>query len=143
MKKLFILSLLLVFSLAGIAQDTNKEKDIRKFLELTGSGEMGVMAMQQMISSYKQAFTNVPDEFWDEFMKKVNPNDLIDLVVPIYDKYYTEEDIKALIAFYQTPIGQKTIKLMPQISQESMKAGEEWGMKLGEKIAEEMKAGGY
>ncbi|RQH10849.1 DUF2059 domain-containing protein, partial [Okeania hirsuta] len=39
---------------------------------------------------------------------------------PIYDKYFTEEDLQTLIEFYQTPTGRKTIELMPQLFQESM-----------------------
>lgn len=33
-------------------------------------------------------------------------------------KYYTEDDIRAMIAFYKTPTGQKSIRLMPQMTQE-------------------------
>lgn len=33
-------------------------------------------------------------------------------------KYYTKEDLKVMIAFYETPTGRKSIELMPQIIQE-------------------------
>lgn len=36
-------------------------------------------------------------------------------MIPIYDKYYTEDDIKQLTDFYQTPIGKKVISSTPLI----------------------------
>jgi len=39
---------------------------------------------------------------------------------PLYDKYFTEEDLQAMIDFYKTPTGKKTISVMPQLLQESM-----------------------
>jgi hypothetical protein len=38
---------------------------------------------------------------------------------PIYDKYFSSDDLKELVAFYKSPIGEKFVKLMPQIYQES------------------------
>lgn len=43
-------------------------------------------------------------------------NDLID----IYISVYTEEEIKAIIAFYRTPVGQKMLDKMPQLLQQTM-----------------------
>ena len=60
----------------------------------------------------------------------------VDLVIPVYDKYYSDADIKALIKFYQLDIGKKTIKVMPSLIGESMKIGQAWGQKLGPVIEE-------
>jgi uncharacterized protein len=38
----------------------------------------------------------------------------------LYDKHFTVEDLKGLIAFYKTATGQKSIQVMPQLMQESM-----------------------
>jgi hypothetical protein len=65
------------------------------------------------------------------------------LVTPIYDKYYTEADIDQLITFYNSPIGKKSVELMPVIMQESMSVGQEWGKKIAEKIAKKLKDKGY
>ena len=64
-------------------------------------------------------------------------------MIPIYDKYYTEDDIKQLTDFYQTPIGKKVISNTPLIMQESMQAGQSWGQKIGEKVIENLKVKGY
>ncbi|MDT8386626.1 MAG: DUF2059 domain-containing protein [Thiogranum sp.] len=56
------------------------------------------------------------------------------LMIPLYDKHYTHEDIKGLVQFYKTELGQKTIKLMPVLMQESMAVGQQWGRALGPEI---------
>jgi hypothetical protein len=82
-------------------------------------------------------------DFWDEFNKEVNAATLIDLVLPIYDKYFTDDDIVQLIAFYQSPVGKKVVEKLPVIMQESMQVGSEWGKQLSEKILERLKQKGY
>lgn len=42
----------------------------------------------------------------------------------IYDKHYTEQDLRELIAFYQTPIGKKVVAVSPLIESETLKAFE-------------------
>jgi len=55
----------------------------------------------------------------DEFPKRINFGELIEKVsFEIYDKYFTEAEVKDLIAFYKTPTAQKFIKNLPQISAE-------------------------
>ena len=55
---------------------------------------------------------------------------MLDLAVPIYDKNFSDQEIKSLIEFYQTPLGQKTIATLPKLSAELR----EEGRKLGESI---------
>ena len=54
----------------------------------------------------------------------------MDQVVPIYNKYLTHPEIKELLAFYQTPLGEKIRSVLPQITHESMLAGQQWAQKL-------------
>ena len=61
-------------------------------------------------------------------------NAINELSYPIYHKYLTSEEITQLIQFYKSPIGQKTMAILPVISTEAMRAGEEWGRSLGPEI---------
>ncbi len=125
--------------LASAKGDTAKEKEIRKLLEVTGSGKLGMQVLQQFVQQFKTAFPNAPEKYWNTFVKKAHPNELIDLIVPIYDQYFTTHEIQALIKFYQTPIGKKFVSLLPKITQASMQAGQEWGRKLGRMAMEDLK----
>jgi len=51
---------------------------------------------------------------------------LMDRVVPLYDKHYTQGEIQTLIQFYETPLGKKVTALRPQIAKEGMVVAEEW-----------------
>jgi hypothetical protein len=71
------------------------------------------------------------DLFFEKFHAKRDPNHLMDLLMPIYAKYYTDEDLKGLIALYQTPLGKKMLTVLPKIMAESQAAGGQWGQQLG------------
>ncbi|HEX8367547.1 MAG TPA: DUF2059 domain-containing protein [Pyrinomonadaceae bacterium] len=42
--------------------------------------------------------------------------------IAIYDKHYTLEEVRDLTAFYKSPTGQKSLRLMPAIMSDSMQA---------------------
>ncbi len=145
MKK-FLLSFLFLFSvLALFAQSSTPSKtdDIRKMMEISGAGKLGIQVMQTMMNSFQQSFPEVPSAFWKKAAQEFTAEGLIDLVVPIYDKHFTHEDIKGLLAFYESPVGQKLIEKLPVITQESMAAGEIWGEEIGQKVFEKLKKEGY
>ena len=52
-------------------------------------------------------------------------------MVPIYDKYYTHEDIKGLIQLYGTPLGKKMLVVLPKVMGESQAAATKWGETIG------------
>ncbi len=136
-------SIIFLVLMSMTAMGQTKEENIRKIMEVTGMAQMTQQIMDQMVAMQKQNNREVPNEFWDAFMAKVDTKELLDMMVPIYDKYYTEEDIVALLEFYNTPIGKKTISVTPALMQESMMAGQTWGMKLAEQIVAEMQKEGY
>jgi hypothetical protein len=111
-----------------------KRQDIRKLMELTGAAKIGQQMAAQMIPMFKQSNPQVPQKFWDNVMKEFDAKSMIDLVVPIYDKHLTHDDVKGLIAFYQSPLGRKMTSVMPQIAQESMQVGQQWGMQVAQRI---------
>ena len=51
-------------------------------------------------------------------LAKFHDVDFVDLLVPIYDTHYSLDDINALIAFYQTPTGRRTLEVQPLITSE-------------------------
>ena len=143
MKRVSIALLLIAIFTTGFSQSKTKTDNIQKLLEVTGSGKLGIQAMETMLVSFKQTYRQVPDSFWKDFMKEVNADALNKMVIPIYDKYYTESEIQQLISFYQTSLGQKVITTMPQIMQESMQIGQTWGREIAEKVFNNLKAKGY
>lgn len=137
-----VIPMCLVVALLGVATaqaDISPEKraEIQKLLRLTGVERLVGQMENQMLSSLKGSMPQVPEVFWTKFQQKMNTAELVEKIVPIYDKYYTVEDLKAINGFYETPTGQKVLATLPQVMQESMKVGQEWGEKIGRQAAEE------
>jgi hypothetical protein len=66
------------------------------------------------------------ERFKTKFRARLNYNEMINEVTYIvYDKHYTLEEIKDLIAFYKTPTGQKVLKTMPVVAEAAMKLTQE------------------
>jgi hypothetical protein len=111
-----------------------KRQDIRKLLEVTGSAKLGQQVLAQMMNTFRSTNPKVPDEFWDQVQKEFDAGTMIDLVVPIYEKHLTHDDVRGMLAFYQSPLGQKLIAVTPAITQESMQAGQQWGLGIAQRI---------
>ena len=62
---------------------------------------------------------------------------LIEMLVPIYQKHFTEQDLKDAIDLFKT--GKKISEKSPTIAQESMQASMQWGMELSTKLQKYMK----
>ena len=138
------LGLMLAGSLAtGADNPQAKRQDIRRMMELSGAGQIGMQVMNQLVAIYKQSNTGVPEKFWIDFMASVDPNEIVGMVVPIYDRYFSHDEIRQMIAFFQSPIGRKMVSVQPNIVQESMQAGQAWGERLGERVMKMLKEKGY
>ena len=143
MLKFSILIALLVSSFALSAQDSTKIKHIQQLMEITGSAKLGMQVLENLSAAYKKIYPAATQDFWDEFFKEADPQTLVNLIIPVYEKNFSDEDIVQLIAFYQTPVGKKVVEKMPVIMQESMQVGGEWGKQMGEKVLEKLKQKGY
>jgi hypothetical protein len=58
----------------------------------------------------------------DEEFQKIGMEDLIEEVVPIYQKHLTRSDVEAVIRFYSSPVGQKIRREQPAMARESLQA---------------------
>lgn len=143
MKLLLAITLFICLGNAASAQDKSKKENVRELMKAMGAEKQMTQMMKMMINSYKTNTPNVSEEFWDEFLKEVKTDELIDLLIPIYEKNFTDEEILDLTRFYKSAIGQKLLEKNPAIMQESYAIGQEWGKKLGEKVVSKLQAKGY
>jgi hypothetical protein len=108
--------------------DPQKEADIRSLLELVGARDTIQDAANNSTEQYRQKLISLApnddkaqeavNSYLAVFQKKFDADALADQLVVIYDKHYTEEEIKGLLQFYGSPLGQKTAAEMPKISKE-------------------------
>lgn len=129
--------------LLGFAQQTAQsasdapatKEDIQKYLEVTHSREMMAkmldamsVPMHKMLhEQYLKDKDKLPPDFEertskmiDDYVKSFPWHEMLNSMVPVYQKHFTKGDVSALIAFYTTPTGQKLLRDMPAIMQEAM-----------------------
>lgn len=130
------------------AMDKAKKEKIVQLMEMTGAKNIAVQfaqAMNQQVAAVLKASNpDMPerafvilDEELGRLMKE-EADGLIEQIIPVYDKHFTENEIKEVIKFYQTPVGKKTIQVMPQLLQESMAIGQTWGEQVAPKLFERL-----
>ena len=123
--------------------DPAKETAIRKMFDVMGMTKMMQQVLEGMSNNMKpMLMTSLPtgeyreklvDLFLQRFQSKLHVEQLMDLAVPIYAKYFSKEELEGLMRFYQTPLGQKTLSVLPQTLVEMQTQS----MKLGEKLGRE------
>ena len=120
------------------AIDPAKVAEIRKMLEMTGIVKMLQPMVGQLVGAFRSRNPDISPDFWDNYEKQVDVQGLVDKMIPLYDKYYSLEDLKAVNAFYQTPSGQRVLAATPLIMHEAMQVGQDWGRDLGMKLASDV-----
>lgn len=148
-KSLFLMavSVMMLFAVAAPAGAQNaNDKEYRdvleKMLTLSGALKTAETIVPQMVSGMKKAAPSVADSYWDSFAAKWKvkfADRMVDLYVPIYQKYLTIDDLKGMIAFYETPVGKKLSEATPKISQDAMQLGQKIGMEMATELQQELR----
>jgi hypothetical protein len=112
--------------------DPVKEADIRSLMELVGARDLVQDGANNAIEQSRekliatvpnndqgQAFVNA---FSASYQKKFDADQVTQQLVGIYDKHFTEDEIKGLLQFYGSPLGQKVAAEMPKIGRETQAA---------------------
>lgn len=116
------------------AVDAAKEAEVRKLLDnLDLKGTMRA-STTRMMETLKKKYPDLPEDFWTQAMSDANIDDLISRLVPIYGNYYSLEDLKAMNAFYESPVGQHMRKVKAELAASESMAARQWGRELGAKI---------
>lgn len=111
-------------------------EDVNRFLDAMHTRDMmssmvTMMSKQmtQMVHQQVSKNQSLPpdaeariDKMMEDTMKNLPIDDLIQAMIPVYQRHFTKGDIDAFVAFYSTGSGQKMLKEMPAITAESMQA---------------------
>ena len=123
--------------------DPGKIKDIRELIHLSGQADMQALATKSIIGYFKNQHPDVPETFWVKFEQGIDPGEFIDMMVPIYERHFTADEIKELIKFWQSPVGQKLGKEQSAMSMEGNRAGGIWAQRLAGKVASALLDAGF
>jgi hypothetical protein len=143
MKRFLVAAILCVsFAYSGLAQDTGanapaSKEDVERYLQAVHSHDMMQKIMETMAKSMQQMTherylkdkDKLPPDFeartnkmMNDMMKDMPFDEMMQAMVPTYQKHFTKGDIDALVAFYTSPTGQKLLRETPTITGEAMTA---------------------
>ena len=133
-RSLFCLAVLLVTAVTVKAQADSFDADIVKMQQLNGSADA---MFSQIVMQFKSVKPGATDEQWTAVKKDVFDVEVAELnkqLIPVYKKHFTQDEVQAIIAFYESPTGKKLAEKTPLIAGESMQSAQAWGMGLFGKI---------
>ena len=144
MKSKLVMCLFFVWMSAGawaqttvsIAPDAASKEDVRKLFDLMSSKEQVRQMMEQMFQQMRtmnreQMKKRHPDVSEEEIarldrqsedlIKNFPLDDMLNDMIPVYQKHFTKADIDGLTAFYSSPTGQKFLHEIPAVTGETMR----------------------
>ncbi|HEY1422374.1 MAG TPA: DUF2059 domain-containing protein [Candidatus Acidoferrum sp.] len=108
--------------------DPLKERDIRSLLELVGAKDAIQESASTATDQYRQKVIEssanndraqaITNAYLGAFQKKFDADAVTGQLVGIYDQHFTDEEIKGLLEFFGSPLGQKVATEMPKINRE-------------------------
>ena len=145
MKTNFIVSTLLIaFSIwagaqttVSVAPDAPSKEDVQKLFDVMASREQTRQMMQQLFAQMqsmnreqlKKRRPNISPEDLarmerqsEDLLKNFPLDDMLNDMIPVYQRHFTKSEIDALITFYSSPPGQKFLHEMPAVTAETMQA---------------------
>jgi len=119
--------------------DPAKETAIRHLLDITGGAKEGENINEGMTGRVKEVMTRAlpadqlpkfMDTFTQKFTASAPPSAVTDAVVKIYAQHFSLEDIQGITKFYESPVGQRMVKEMPDVARDSQNVGMQMDQKV-------------
>jgi len=144
-KQQLIRELLTIVGVGGMAEKMRDQQSVVELMRMQPSYEaMMELAVseqtdlseadRQRLRARLEDFDAFAERFRALFAERLNFSTIIESVyLPLYDKYFSEEELRQMVAFYSTPVGRKTISVMPALMQEAGQGVEEavWPVAVG------------
>lgn len=112
--------------------DPEKQKAILHLMQITGAAKDGdnmtMMLSNQVKTAVSRSITGDRlQKFLDDFNSKLSAkspaNDVTTAEVAIYAQNFTLEDLQGMIQFYESPLGQRVMKALPDVLQRTQREG--------------------
>lgn len=102
--------------------DVTKEDDIKKLVKLIDPGNQNA----EWLKALFRDVTKIRESEWDRFLDEMDFDVVAALYCPIYDKYFTHDEIIELIKFYSSETGiklaqSKSSSVSPQFTPNELK----------------------
>lgn len=96
--------------------------------------------MAGLLKSQKPGDAKVIDEVFAAIGKRFleRKSELLELLAPLYAARFAVPELKEMVGFFKSPVGQRLAAEMPALSQDAMKVGMVWGQRIGKDLEQEV-----
>jgi uncharacterized protein len=141
------------FAQTGDPSSAPSKEEVLKFMEVlrirpqltqyfdvlaTQAKEGADEAFRQKVPDATPAQVAEVDKFAENLFKEMPIDEMVDAMIPIYQKHLTKEDLDGILAFYASPVGLKLQREQPAMTQEGMQAGGEIGRRRLGRMMQQM-----
>jgi hypothetical protein len=129
--------------------DPTKEAEVRSLMELVGARDaMQDFAAHGADQLRDNLLASVPkndrgqqfvNAFITEYKNKFNPDEATAQLVAIYDQHFTQDEIRGLLQFYGSPLGQKFAAEMPKINLEMQASNRAFSTHVAKAVMQDLR----
>jgi hypothetical protein len=121
----------------SITPDAASKEDVKKLFDVMASRDQMGQMMQQLFAQMRtlnreQIKKRRPDvtdgelarmdRESEDLIKNFPMDEMLNDMIPVYQRHFTKSEVDALTAFYSSPPGQKFLHEMPAVTAETMRA---------------------
>jgi len=129
--------------------DPVKEADIRALMELVGARDSFQEVANRGADQFRenlaasvsanergQKFVNA---FVESYKAKFDADAATGQLVAIYDRHFSDDEIKGLLQFYGSPLGQKFAAEMPKVGAETQAANRAFSTRIAKDVLQDLR----
>lgn len=120
----------------SVAPDAASKEDVKKLFDVMASREQMAQMMHQVFAQMRsmnreQLKKSQPgitdaelarrDRESEDLIKNFPLDEMLNDMIPIYQRHFTKPEIEGMTAFYSSPTGQKFLREMPAVTAETLR----------------------
>jgi len=126
-----------------VGTDSEKIKDIRKLVHVMSGKQMKDMVdsiMKSAMAAAKKEHPTVdlPDSVFKDLLTEADFDEIMEKMVPAYDRHFTHVEIREILTFQESPTGRKMQAEMPPMMQEVMPDLMAWMKTVGDRAKQKL-----
>jgi hypothetical protein len=122
----------------GPSSAAARTSSLEQLMALTGVLDHGPASMDRVIADLRARNPDVPPALWDNYAARINDHSaLVHTYAPIYRRHVSGADTRALLAFFQSPLGTRYIAALAQVADETDAAAQSWAVSVANHLLRE------
>ena len=105
---------------------------------IPGVIEQGKSTLLAQNPALQKDLNQIGDQLRTEYAPRLN--DIVTQFATMYATYFTEQELKELVAFYKTPLGQKVTTQEPEALDRGMRSAQDWAIKFSDEVMVRLRA---